>query len=292
MNVYSRRQIDVVFDEIIPEQHIDDATQSVAIISSYRLQADELIKAIGKRNIEADTVHKFQGREKDVVILTTVSNQIAIDDFVDNPNLINVAVSRAVDKLVVVISEGSDEAIGTNIGDLVRYIKYNNFEIIESQTYSVFDLLYSNYSEKLLEFMNNSKNVSEYKSENLMNAVIEKVLATPEFQSLGCVMHQPLKMLIKDPINLTEYEIKYAMNILTHNDFVIFNKLDKMPVLAVEVDGYAYHAKNPKQLIRDKMKDAILQKYGIPMLRVKTNESGEEGRLRLKLKEVMGLGKT
>lgn len=80
------------------------------------------------------------------------------------------------------------------------------------------------------------------------------------------------------------------MNILTHNDFVIYNKLDKMPVLAVEVDGYAYHANNPKQLMRDKMKDGILKKCGIPILRVKTNESGEEGRLRQKLKEVMGLG--
>ena len=52
-------------------------------------------------------------------------------------------------------------------------------------------------------------------------------------------------------------------NVLTHTDFVIFNKLDKMPVLVVEVDGYAFHANNPRQLERDKMKDAILQKYGI-----------------------------
>ena len=54
---------------------------------------------------------------------------------------------------------------------------------------------------------------------------------------------------------------------LTHTDFVIFNKLDKMPVLVVEVDGYAFHANNPKQLARDKMKDTILQKYGITLIR-------------------------
>jgi 2',3'-cyclic-nucleotide 2'-phosphodiesterase (5'-nucleotidase family) len=66
---------------------------------------------------------------------------LATNDFVDNPNLINVAVSRAVEKLIVVVSEGSEEWQGTNIGDLVRYIKYNNFEVIESQIYSVFDLL-------------------------------------------------------------------------------------------------------------------------------------------------------
>jgi len=286
----NQRQIDVVFEEIIPEQCIDDSAQSIGIISPYRPQANELKKAVGNRNIEADTVHKFQGRERDVIILTTVSNQITGGDFVDDPNLINVAVSRAAKKFIVVVSDGIDEKINTNIGDLVRYIQYNNFEVVESKIYSVFDLLYSSYSEKLLGAMKNSKNVSEYQSENLMNAVIENVLAYPAFQNLDRILHQPLKMLIRDPIKLTELEIKYSMNILTHTDFVIFNKLDKKPILVVEVDGYAYHANNPKQLMRDKMKDGILEKYGIPVMRIKTNDSGEANKLRIKLAEILGLG--
>jgi very-short-patch-repair endonuclease len=102
-------------------------------------------------------------------------------------------------------------------------------------------------------------------------------------------MHQPLKMLIRNAEHLDEAECRYAMNVLTHTDFVIFNKLDKMPVLVVEVDGYAFHANNPRQLERDKMKDAILQKYGIPILRLKTNESGEEARLQNKLKQVLNM---
>lgn len=283
----NQRQIDVVFEEIIPQQNLDDTEQSVGIISPYRLQTNELKKAIGNRNIEADTVHKYQGREKDVIILTTVANEVSVNDFVDDPNLINVAVSRAVDKLIVVVSDGGENWKGTNIGDLVRYIQYNNFEIIESQIYSVFDLLYRSYSENLLNILKNSKKVSEYKSENLVNTVIEKVLSEAEFQSLDRVMHQPLKMLIKDPSKLNDDECNYAMNILTHTDFVIFNNLDKMPVLVVEVDGYAYHANNPKQLERDKMKDSILQKYNIPILRIKTNESSEERKLRQKLMEVL-----
>ncbi|WP_218007881.1 DUF2726 domain-containing protein [Neobacillus drentensis] len=218
-----------------------------------------------------------------------MANQIAVNDFADNPNLINVAVSRAVKKLIVVVSEGSEDWKGTNIGDLARYIQYNNFEIIESQIYSVFDLLYNSYSDKLLEVMKRSKKVSEYKSENLMNTVIEKVLSLPEFQSLDWVLHQPLRMLIKDPVKLTDDERKYALNILTHTDFVIFNKLDKMPVLVVEVDGHAYHANNPVQLKNDKMKDEILRKYCIPIIRMKTTESGEEDRLRQKLADTLKL---
>lgn len=68
-----------------------------------------------------------------------------------------------------------------------------------------------------------------------------------------------------------------------------FNKLDKMPVLVAEVDGYAFHANNPKQLERDKMKDDILWRYGIPMLRLKTNESREEERLYNKLIQVLNM---
>jgi superfamily I DNA and/or RNA helicase len=285
----NQRQIDVIFEEIIPNQNIDIEAQSVGIISPYRLQTDELKKTIGTSNIEADTVHKYQGREKDTIILTTVANEIAKNDFVDNSNLINVAVSRAVDKLIVVVANSCDEWKSTNIGDLVRYIQYNNFEIIESQIYSVFDLLYSSYSEKLLTLMKTSKHVSEYRSENLMNSVIEKVLCLPEFRSFNHIIHQPLKMLIKDPVKLNEDECKYAMNILTHTDFVIFNKVDKLPILVVEVDGYAYHANNSKQLERDNMKDEILRKYDIPIIRIKTNESGEEEKLRRKLAEVLNI---
>lgn len=284
----NQRQIDVVFEEIIPQQNIDEKQQSVGIISPFRLQTEEMKKVIGERNIEADTVHKYQGREKDVIILTTVANDVAADDFVDNPNLINVAVSRAIEKLIIVVSEGSEDWKGTNLGDLVRYIQYNNFEINESKIYSVFDLLYSNYSEKLLGFIKNVKNVSEYESENLMNKVIENVLSLLEFQNLNRVLHLPLKMLLKDTSKLDADEIKYAMNILTHTDFVIFNKLDKMPVLVVEVDGYAYHANNPKQLQRDRMKDSILNKYNIPILRINTNGSGEEARLKQRLEEILG----
>jgi very-short-patch-repair endonuclease len=96
-------------------------------------------------------------------------------------------------------------------------------------------------------------------------------------------------MLIKDTEKLTEEERKYAMNILTHTDFVIFNKMDKMPVLVVEVDGHAFHAKNPKQLKRDEMKDNILRKYGIPIIRLKTTGSEEDEVLRKKLLEGLRL---
>lgn len=96
-------------------------------------------------------------------------------------------------------------------------------------------------------------------------------------------------MLIKDTGKLTVDERKYAMNILTHTDFVIFNKLDKMPVLVVEVDGHAIHTNNPTQPERDKKKDTILNKYDIPLIRLKTTGSNEEVVLRNRLLWLIGL---
>ncbi|MFF2447484.1 DUF2726 domain-containing protein [Neobacillus sp. NPDC058068] len=57
----------------------------------------------------------------------------------------------------------------------------------------------------------------------------------------------------------------------------------------VEVDGHAYHTNNLIQLKRDKMKDEILRKYGIPILRMSTTGSGEGERLRQKLMEILKL---
>ena len=283
----NQRQIDVIFKEILPNIYMDTNNQSIGITSPFKDQINKIKELNNYNNIEVDTVHKYQGREKDIIILSTVENEISPTSFVDNENLINVAVSRAVNQLIVIVSDGCEKCQGTNIGDLVNYIKYNNFEIIESKIYSVFDLLYSSYSKKLFDILKNNKKISEYNSENLMYIVIEKVLNNKFFQHLNCIVHQPLKMLIKDPILLTENECKYAMNILTHIDFLIYNKLDKIPILAIEVDGYAFHNKNPIQLKRDSMKDVILKKYNIPIIRFNTTESNVEERLYNKLLGVL-----
>lgn len=137
---YNQRQIvDVILKEVIPKQIGSFKADSVGIVSTYRMKSEKLKDAIGNRNIEIDTVHKYQGREKEIIIITTVVNEV--NDFVNNPNLINVAVSPAIDKLIVVVSDNVKNE-GSHIYDFVRYIDYNNFAVINSSIYSVFDVLY------------------------------------------------------------------------------------------------------------------------------------------------------
>lgn len=280
---YNQRQIDEIKTEIIPELSANHETTDIGIIAPYNAQTSAIKKEIGS-DFDISTVHKFQGREKDDIIISTVDNEIT--EFTDDPNMLNVAVSRAKKRLRVVISS-SEKNQNTNIGDLVRYIQYNNFEVKKGEVYSIFDMLYKSYDDYRKKYLSEHKMVSEFDSENIMYATIEDVLFAEKLGKLGVIAHLPLNSLIRDPKKLSEDECKYAMNIATHLDFMVYNKIDKSPVLAIEVDGYGFHKEGTRQSERDKMKNTILDKYNIPLLRFNTTGSNEKEKLRLKLISVI-----
>ena len=217
-NHYSQRQIDVIKNEIIPK-YVSDPEET-GIIAPYKNQVEALSKEI--TDIDAATVHKFQGKEKENIIISTVDDEIS--DFADNPYLINVAVSRAKKKLMLVVT-GNEQSKEHNITDLIDYIQYNNFEVAESKIYSIFDYLYKQYTEERVAFLKKHKKISEYDSENLMYSLIEEIIADNKYSSLDVVCHFPLNMLIKNPELLNEPECQYAMNVATHLDFLIYNRI-------------------------------------------------------------------
>ena len=181
----NQRQIDVIQQEILPQLRRQNY-QSIGIITPYRDQAAAIRKQLGGY-YEVDTVHKFQGREQDAIILTSVDN--VITDFVDDPHMLNVAVSRAIHSLTVVTSQDPRND-RTNYGDLTRYIEYNNFAVIQSQVYSVFDLLYQGYAEQRKAYLRKRKRISEYDSENLMLSLIhisEPTRRTPISYAVFCL---------------------------------------------------------------------------------------------------------
>lgn len=150
--------------------------------------------------------------------------------------------------------------------------------------YSVFDMLYQGYAEQRRAYLQKHKRISEYDSENLMYSVIQEVLAEKAFSSIGCAEHVSLTTLVKDYEPLTAEERKYARNPLTHVDFLLFNQMDKRPVLDIEVDGTAFHKAESKQAKRDMKKNSILEKCAVPLLRLRTDGSGEKEKIRNALK--------
>lgn len=277
----NQRQIDVIKQEIIPNEKLENI--DLGIVTPYRNQTNALQKTFQGTSIKADTVDKFQGRENEVIIISTVDNEIS--DFTDNPNRLNVAVSRAINQLILVVN-GNENQTDNNIADLMQYIEYNNFSIIQSELNSVFDLLYKGFEEERAKIIRNSGKVSVFDSENLMFDLIRRVLAEEKFMKYDVLLHFPIKQLIKDFSKLDEKEIKYASNPLTHLDFLIYNKLGKTPVLAIEVDGFEFHKEGTPQAKRDKMKDKILEKYHFPIIRFGTNQSNEKEKLINKLTEI------
>lgn len=278
----NQRQIDEITKVILPDLEKDSKNPDIGIVSPYRKQVEAL--KLEAEPYEILTVHKFQGREKDDIVICTVDNEIS--EFTDNPNMLNVAVSRAKKRLRIVISD-SEKNDSTNIGELIRYIRYLNFEVEQSTLYSVFDLLYQCYSEKLVEFISKHSSVSEYNSENLMYWLICDVLQQERFSDLKVACHFKLCMMFRDLSRLDEEEIKYVMNPNTHVDFLIYSGIDKKPILAVEVDGYEYHKEGTKQAERDRRKDEIMKKYEFPIIRFATNGSGEKEKLEEVLNSIL-----
>ena len=267
----NQRQIDVTMNEVLPRLE-NTVPEDIGIIAPYRAQVREFAKATQGNGVEVDTVHKFQGREKDTVIITTVDDEVT--DFSDDPYLLNVAISRAKKKLCLVVS-GNEQPADSNIKDLVAYIEYHNFDVVDSELYSVFDLLYQQYTQQRMDFLKKHKQISEYDSENLMYAAISDMLQRMPELSLNVICHQKVRLLIRDYEKLTEEERRYAIHPNTHVDFLIYNRITKAPVLAIEVDGFHYHKEGTRQAERDRMKDGIFAKYEIPLLRLPTNGSGE-----------------
>lgn len=278
----NQREIDVIQKEVLP--HLQEkGYRSIGVITPYRDQVAALQSQLGG-GIEAATVHKFQGREKDAIILTSVDN--VITEFVDDPRMLNVAVSRAVKSLTVVTSQDprNDQ---TNYGDLARYIEYNNCAVVESAVYSIFDLLYQGYAQQRRVFLQKHRRISEYDSENLLYAVIERILMEPEFSAVSGAIHVSLVNLVKDYSLLNYEETAYAQNPLTHVDFLLFRKMDKSPLLAIEVDGTAFHTAGSIQAVRDEKKNHILSQCGIPLLRLRTDGSDEKKQIEQALRTAL-----
>lgn len=268
VNHYNQREIDVVKEEVLPKLKDFD---SIGIVTPYNNQVDAFNNQLNR--VKAGTIHKYQGRENDAIIMSVVDNQIT--EFADDPNMLNVAVSRAKKKFCLVMTGNEQEKHG-NITDLLDYIAYNNCTVTESKLASIFDYLYEQYTEQRMVFLKSHPQISEFASENLTyNMLVNVVASDPRFKVLNVLCHIPLREVVKDTSLMNEDELKYAGNYNTHLDFLIINRVSKQPVVAIETDGYSYHNEETDQHRRDLMKDHILSNYGLPLLRLSTKGSGE-----------------
>jgi len=116
---------ELVLDIADEAQRLGLKAEDIAIITPYKDQVDLLNHRCKNKNIEINTVDGFQGREKEVVILSFVrSNNKENVGFLRDLRRLNVSLTRAKRKLIVV---GDSSTISTNktYAELVDYIKNN-----------------------------------------------------------------------------------------------------------------------------------------------------------------------
>lgn len=266
--------------------------EQTAVITPFRGQVDALrAKELPSSCLfESNTVHQFQGHEKDTIILSMVEDHIT--PFVDNPQLLNVAISRAKKQLCVVMT-GNPLPEGSILGDLLKYIHYQDGTVIRSQLSSIFDCLHGEYSRTRTA----TGQAEQYppmltlpSEQRAYDAIRQVLQSSPDFDGLEVLIHYPLSYLLgTEELLQSERERAYAFHPWSHVDFLIYSRAGKEAVLAVEVDGATYHSPGSRQWERDRMKDQILTRYGVAFERLSTHGVDECARIESRLRSVLGL---
>ncbi|ECW2861126.1 AAA family ATPase, partial [Listeria monocytogenes] len=236
----------------------------------------------------------FNQREIDTFLSTEFTEKVpeikGIESlgFVDSSCLLNVAVSRAKKILVLNTSEEVFMNNDKDIAALIRYIKYygEHSIVYQSKVHSIFDLLQQEFSAELEKKLSKiKKKHSKYNSENLTRLLIDEILKEPEFKHLSYQPEYEIRLLAKDLSILSDEQIKYVTNGASL-DFIFFNKMDKEPIAAIEVDGHKFH-KYDRQKLKDSCKKDIINTLGIKFETLSTNGSGEEDKIRAFLKSTL-----
>ena len=261
-----------------------DETSKRGFIAPYNAQI-ELSKSQLSASFIKDTTHKFQGRECDEIVFSTVldkkrSNERKLN-FVDDPNLINVAVSRAKKQFTLITGEEVFTASNGPIAALIRYIEYYNSNgessVHRGPVISAFDLLYSEYDQSLESLRSKLRpGDSKFKSEQIVAARLREILLSSGHD--GIMFHREIalhKLVSTNHEALSKTERKFMNR--SRCDFVLYHKVGKKPFAVIEVDGGMHD--RPEQQRRDALKNSILYKGGLPLLRLRTVESRIEERI-------------
>ena len=271
------RQAEIIATEIIPGEK---DVHEVGVVAPYRDQVSLIRERLGCDDVLVDTVHKFQGKERSTIVMSTTSDRVVFKedpehvDFLNNPNLINVAISRAKNHLYVIASRELLTQEGTLLQDLDKYVSYysslGDSGKVSTKVFSVFDLMFDDYAPILQDMKNRMLHISEFDSENIIATVINDLCTSKKHGLLSFKFNYPLNRIINAG-ELSDIEDRnFVLSPGTHCDFVIFDRLNKQIRLIVEVDGKQHDDLIQKS--RDERKDRILQEAGLKLIRIKTTE--------------------
>lgn len=249
------KQKNEAFDEAneivnyIIRNDIDDTFIITPFVNQKEL-IQKLLKERNVKNVECGTIHQLQGAERNTIILSSAlspkTSKKAFNWLKNNHELINVAITRAKNKIIIatdteVLNTLSDKT--DDLYNLIQYAKNNcNIEVPANEAVKM-EIGKSNGSTNEDEFY---KTISHFCTCN---------------KSFEATRNISIAKVFKDkviPAYLNDYEfdlVLYETNIVGA----------KKPVIAFEVNG-PEHLGEAKREKSDKEKIKICNKYGLKLI--------------------------
>lgn len=243
----------------------DHRDRSIGIITPFVNQKQLIEQALreeGVTDVACGTVHAFQGDEKDVILFSTaITDQTQARTYEwlkNNKELINVATSRARDRLVVLGSQKNlsrlhQQGEQDDLYELVEYVRSNGQSAVTPKKANSRALGVKPFSTATEEaFLQNLGHALENIWLSQSRYAIRKEVAISQvFQS-----------------NDTYDDLFYSGRF----DFVIYEKQgeQELPMLAVELDGKE-HYEDEAVRCRDEKKNRICEAHNLQLIRVENS---------------------
>lgn len=251
--------------EQITEYAQMNKNKSIAVITPFVNQKMLIEKAMKENhldNLVCGTVHAFQGDEKDVVLFSTALSERTHEGtyqwLKSNKELINVATSRAKDKLVLLADDEQLERLHAgqqddDLYELVQYIKTNGQSQITEK----------HVSSRALGIQPFSTETETAFLDNLTHALENIWLSQSKY-----VIHKEVAISQVFRDNITYDDLFY----MGRFDFVVYERqgAQELPLLAIELDGKEHYEDAVVQE-RDRKKNRICQEHHMEIIRVENS---------------------
>lgn len=239
--------------------------RSIGIITPFvnqKLLIEQALKEAGVTGVTCGTVHAFQGDEKEVILFSTaVTDQTQAGTYEwlkNNKELINVATSRARDKLVVLGSQKNLRRLHQEEGqddlyELVQYVNSNGKTAVTPKK----------ANSRALGVKPFSTATEEAFLQNLTHALGNIWLSQSRY-----AVHKEVPISQVFQSNDTFDDLFYTGRF----DFVVYEKQgeQELPMLAIELDGKE-HYEDEVVRRRDEKKNRICQEHHLQIIRVENS---------------------
>lgn len=250
----------------------ENPAQKIGVITPFVKQKrliEDLIKKHQLKNISCGTVHAFQGDEKDVVLfslaLTNKTNAKTYEWINSNKELINVATSRAKEKLVLVASENEIERLHKEYEKIPAQKETKCDDVFELKNY-----IKKNGDCKITPRQTASRalGIKPYSTKT------EEEFLTTLSHALDNVIGDFKKCSVKKEVGISAVfegeNIEPSLFYTGRFDFVIYERdydRKERPVLAIELDGKE-HLEDIAVKKRDRTKNEICRRHHLQLIRV------------------------